>query len=62
MLAGGSGITPMFQVVQAILRNPFDTTRVSLVYANVAEEDILLREQMDALAQSEKSRFQVQQP
>ena len=62
MLAGGSGITPMFQVVQAILRNPFDTTRVSLVYANVAKEDILLREQMDALAQSEKSRFQVQQP
>ncbi|EFN51098.1 hypothetical protein CHLNCDRAFT_141423 [Chlorella variabilis] len=35
MLAGGSGITPMFQVMQHILKDPNDNTALSLVYANV---------------------------
>ena len=59
MVAGGSGITPMFQVASAILRNPWDATKVFLVYANVAERDILLREQLDAWARTERARFQV---
>lgn len=29
-IAGGSGITPMLQVIEAILKNPDDTTKVSL--------------------------------
>ncbi|KAF2288141.1 hypothetical protein GH714_004632 [Hevea brasiliensis] len=43
MLAGGSGITPMFQVARAILENPKDKTKVHLIYANVTYEDILLK-------------------
>ncbi|KAJ6360265.1 hypothetical protein OIU77_004299 [Salix suchowensis] len=43
MIAGGSGITPMFQVARAILENPNDKTKVHLIYANVSYEDILLR-------------------
>ncbi|GFY98088.1 NADH:cytochrome B5 reductase 1 [Actinidia rufa] len=43
MLAGGSGITPMFQVARAILENPKDMTKVHLIYANVTYEDILLK-------------------
>ncbi|MCI26872.1 NADH-cytochrome b5 reductase 1, partial [Trifolium medium] len=43
MLAGGSGITPMFQVARAILENPSDKTKVHLIYANVTYEDILLK-------------------
>ncbi|CAK9184636.1 unnamed protein product [Ilex paraguariensis] len=43
MLAGGSGITPMFQVTRAILENPSDKTNVHLIYANVTYEDILLK-------------------
>jgi NAD(P)H-flavin reductase len=34
MLAGGTGITPMYQLVQAILRDPQDATRCSLLFAN----------------------------
>ena len=30
MIAGGTGITPMLQIIQAILDNPADTTEVSL--------------------------------
>ena len=50
MLAGGTGITPMYQVLMEILSNPRDTTEVRLVYASRTEEDILLRLELDALA------------
>ncbi|XP_074290137.1 NADH--cytochrome b5 reductase 1-like [Silene latifolia] len=43
MLAGGTGITQMFQVTGAILENSSDKTKVHLVYANVNYEDILLK-------------------
>jgi cytochrome-b5 reductase len=50
MLAGGTGITPMLQIIGAIVRNPADMTVVSLVFANVTEHDILLKENLDELA------------
>lgn len=43
MVAGGSGVTPCFDVAREVLHNPTDNTRVSLVYANKHEEDIWLR-------------------
>ncbi|RAL39191.1 hypothetical protein DM860_002724 [Cuscuta australis] len=59
MLAGGSGITPMFQVARAILENPNDNTMVHLIYANVTYEDILLKEELDGLASNYPRRFKV---
>ncbi|KAF5207623.1 Nadh--cytochrome b5 reductase [Thalictrum thalictroides] len=59
MLAGGSGITPMFQVARAILENPKDKTNVHLIYANVTFEDILLKEELDSLASNYPGRFKV---
>lgn len=50
MLAGGTGITPMFQLIRAICEDPRDTTEVSLVYANRAEGDMLLRDELEAFA------------
>ena len=49
MVAGGTGITPLLQIIQAILRDPKDKTEVYLLYANQTEEDILLREDLDKL-------------
>lgn len=46
MLAGGTGITPMYQVIKAVLSDPADTTVCSLIYANQMEEDILLRDEV----------------
>lgn len=31
-IAGGTGITPMLQVIEAILKNPEDNTQVRLCY------------------------------
>lgn len=58
MLAGGSGITPIYQVIQAILRDPEDDTEMYLVYANRTEDDILLREELDSWAK-EHERLKV---
>lgn len=58
LIAGGSGITPLYQLTQAILRNPEDKTKIALVYANNSEEDILLKTEFDTLAQKYPDRFQ----
>ena len=63
MIAGGTGITPMLQVVKAIIRGRprnggKDQTKVDLIFANVNKEDILLREDLDALAK-EDDKFRV---
>eukprot|EP00252_Welwitschia_mirabilis_P006324 TRINITY_DN17174_c0_g1_i1.p1 TRINITY_DN17174_c0_g1~~TRINITY_DN17174_c0_g1_i1.p1 ORF type:complete len:268 (+),score=59.70 TRINITY_DN17174_c0_g1_i1:331-1134(+) len=50
MIAGGTGITPMLQVIDAILKNPEDRTKVTLLYCNISPDDILLREKLDALS------------
>ncbi|KAK3302530.1 uncharacterized protein B0T15DRAFT_543170 [Chaetomium strumarium] len=56
MIAGGTGITPMLQVVKAIIRGrkAGDRTEVDLIFANVTEQDILLKEDLDQLAQEDK--------
>ncbi|KAK9115604.1 hypothetical protein Sjap_014551 [Stephania japonica] len=59
MLAGGSGITPMFQVARAILEDPKDNTNVHLIYANVTFEDILLKEELDSLASNYPDCFKL---
>nr|AAV69020.1 NADH:cytochrome b5 reductase [Vernicia fordii] len=59
MLAGGTGITPMFQVARAILENPIDKTNIQLIYANVTFEDILLKEELDNLANNFPNLFSV---
>lgn len=58
MVAGGTGITPMLQVIDHIFSDPADTTEVSLVFANVHAEDILFKDKLDHLAATNK-RFKV---
>ncbi|KAK1441261.1 hypothetical protein QVD17_07105 [Tagetes erecta] len=59
MFAGGSGITPIYQVMQAILKDPEDETNMYLVYANRTEDDILLRDELDAWAHKYEDRVHV---
>lgn len=59
MIAGGTGITPMYQIIKAILKNPEDKTRVKLLFANVTETDILMREELDSMAKESNGQFQV---
>ena len=59
LIAGGSGITPLYQLSKAILGNPGDQTKVKLVYANNSYEDILLKGEFDALEREFPGRFKV---
>jgi len=55
MVAGGTGITPMLQVLTQILKNPDDKTEVSLVFCNLSESDILLKMELDTYARRHKN-------
>jgi cytochrome-b5 reductase len=59
MIAGGTGITPMLQIIRAALKNPADHTKLSLIYANVNPEDILLKQELDGLVARNPGRFKV---
>ncbi|KAL9577513.1 MAG: hypothetical protein Q9203_007433 [Teloschistes exilis] len=57
LIAGGTGITPMYQLCRAIFSNPADTTKVTLVFGNVSEEDILLKHEFEELENTYPRRF-----
>lgn len=59
MVAGGTGITPMYQLIRAICENQRDLTEISLIYANRTEEDILLRDELDAFARKYPRNFKI---
>jgi cytochrome-b5 reductase len=59
MIAGGTGITPMYQLIRAICEDDTDTTEVSLIYANRSEEDILLRSELEAFARWYPKNFKL---
>ena len=57
MIAGGTGITPCYQVLAAILRDPQDKTMVRLLFANRTPDDILARDVLEELAAKHPDRF-----
>jgi len=57
MIAGGTGITPMLQLVRAVFRDPEDTTCLSLLFANQTEDDILLRNELEEVQKQHPDRF-----
>jgi cytochrome-b5 reductase len=59
LIAGGTGITPMLQVAQRIVENEHDATKVSLIFANVRDEDILLRSKIEELAAAHPRQLKV---
>lgn len=59
MIAGGTGITPCYAVMIAVLKDTEDPTTISLLYANQSQEDILLRAEIDKLAADHPGRLKV---
>lgn len=57
LIAGGTGITPMYQLCRAIFSNPNDKTKVTLVFGNVTEQDILLKREFEDLENTYPQRF-----
>ncbi|UNI22070.1 hypothetical protein JDV02_007993 [Purpureocillium takamizusanense] len=56
MVCGGSGVTPIFQVLRALTKDARDPTECVLLDGNRVEEDILCRVQLDAFTDAAKHR------
>lgn len=59
MLAGGSGLAPMLQLVKHVLADPTDGTQLELLFANKTEDDIILRDHLDELASKHPEQLRV---
>ena len=59
LICGGTGITPMYQLVRAVLADPDDRTMLRLLYACRDEGGLLLRRELDALAAAHPDRLTV---
>ena len=59
MIAGGTGITPMLQVIAAVLSDPEDATELWLLFANQTEGDILVRDYLERHQQEHPGRFRL---
>ncbi|KAH6631514.1 hypothetical protein F5144DRAFT_220965 [Chaetomium tenue] len=57
LIAGGAGITPMYQLARGILHNPADRTRVTLVWGVNREEDVFLGEEFAEMERRFPGRF-----
>ncbi|GJD06716.1 NADH-cytochrome b5 reductase 1 [Galdieria sulphuraria] len=59
MIAGGTGITPMYQLIETILNDPLERTQISLIYANHTEQDIIFRNKLESFASQFPNRLKL---
>lgn len=59
LVAAGSGITPILQMLRHIFRDPEDETEVRLVDVNSSQEDIIVHDELSHLAKDFPGRFRV---
>jgi len=57
MVCAGSGITPIFQVLRAVLKDKDDPTACLLLDGNRVEEDILCKAELDVMERENPKRF-----
>ena len=59
LIAGGTGITPCFQLIKGILENPKDKTAILLVVGNRSPRDVLLKGELEKLERESGGRLRV---
>ncbi|RFU35632.1 hypothetical protein B7463_g648, partial [Scytalidium lignicola] len=59
MICGGSGITPIFQVLRAVLKDREDETKCLVLDGNRTEQDILCKDDIDALVKGNEDRCEI---
>jgi len=58
MMAGGTGITPMLQILHDVFREQsYPPVRAKLIFANQTEDDILVRTELETLAKDFPNHF-----
>ncbi|KAF7713589.1 Nitrate reductase (NADPH) [Penicillium ucsense] len=59
MICGGTGITPIFQVLRAVMQDTNDSTSFVVLDGNRLEEDILCRSELEMYAEQHAQRCRV---
>lgn len=59
MIAGGTGITPMYQVMKAIFDDVRDKTQVHLIYGSRCERELFLKNEIDSMVAKRPNQFHV---
>ena len=49
LICGGTGITPMLQLIRQIIKDDNDDTKVKMIFGNVSKNDILLYDELKDL-------------
>lgn len=57
VIAGGTGITPMLQLIRQVFKDSSDRTELWLLFANQTENDILLRTELEEIQVQYPDRF-----
>ncbi|PVI02936.1 ferredoxin reductase-like protein [Periconia macrospinosa] len=57
LIAGGAGITPIYQLAHGILSDPSDKTAVTVVYGVNTDQDVLLQKEFEAFKSKYGDRF-----
>lgn len=56
---GGTGITPMLQLIRHICKDANDPTELRLLFANQTEQDILLRNELEKYQNEHPEQFKL---
>ncbi|OAF69615.1 hypothetical protein A3Q56_02633 [Intoshia linei] len=59
MIAGGTGLTPMYQYIQEILFAEKNEIQIYLIYANRSEDDILLFDDLNELSRKYNGKLKI---
>nr|XP_054922681.1 NADH-cytochrome b5 reductase 2-like [Dermacentor andersoni] len=57
LVAAGSGVTPMIQLLRHVLADVTDKTKIMMIDVNRTEEDIIARRELDNYAKVRAERF-----
>lgn len=60
LIGGGTGITPLYQLLHEITQNPEDKTKVNLFYGNLSKDDILIKDTLDEIAKKHQDQVNIQ--
>lgn len=59
LVAGGSGVTPMLQLLRHRFRDANDLTRIAMVDVNHSERDIIVRDELEEYAKENRRTFKL---
>lgn len=54
LIAGGTGISPMLQIISKVLSDKNDTTQVELLYGAVEESELIFKKELDEMAKDKR--------